>query len=441
MYRSRLLTTLFAALALALSTFGSAAAIEGIDTPASDLRITLSRLLSEHAFLTVQALEAGVTDNDQFAAAAEALEANTSELEDAIAGVYNEEAGQRFGDLWRAHIGYLVDYTRARQAADPVAEQRAIDGLEAYQNEFVSFLAGSNPHLSEEALHHLLEDHLAQLKQVANLQAGDYDQVYAVAREAYGHMFELGDGLSLAIAEQFPDTFSGRNVAFGPAIDMQVTLDRLLGEHAFFAVEVMRHADADPEHQRAASEALASNGDSLSAAITDIYGDEAGRGFAEIWEQHNGYYVDYVRARLAGEEAGADAAKTGLEEFSDQAADFFVSANDLLDAEAVRSGLATHTDHLLEQVDAHVAGDYDAAFAIGREAHQHMGAVSDLLATGIANQFPERFLPDTALRSAPGTSGIGWLALVAATAIVFFTVRHVLVREKPASVPEDPSSG
>jgi hypothetical protein len=407
-----------AAVALALSAFGSAAAIEGVDTPASDLRITLDRLLSEHAFLTVQALEAGVTDNEQFAAAAEALEANTSELEDAFAGIYDEEAGQRFGDLWRAHISHVVDYTRARQAGDEEAEQRAIDGLEAYQDEFVSFLASANPHLSEETLHHLLEDHVAQLQQVANLQAGDYDRVYAVAREAYGHMFELGDGLARAIAEQFPDTFPGSDVAFGPAIDMQVALDRLLGEHAFFAVELMRVADADPEHQRAASEALASNGESLSAVIADIYGDEAGRGFAAIWEQHNGYYVDYVRARLAGEEADAETARTGLEGFTDRATDFFLSANDLLDADGVRSGLATHTAHLLEQVDAHGAGDFVAAFAIGRDAHAHMGAVSDLLATGIVYQFPERFLPDTALRSASGTPALGWLALAAATVIV-----------------------
>jgi len=427
MHRPRLPTTLLAALTLTMSILGSATAIEGIDSPAGDLRIALDRLLAEHAFLTVQALEAGVTDDDQFAAAAEALEDNTAELEDAIAGIYDEEASQRFGDLWRAHIGYLVDYTRARQAADEVAEQRAIDGLEAYQNEFVTFIADSNPHLSEGTLHHLLEDHLGQLQQVANLKAGEFEEVYAAAREAYGHMFELGDGLSRAIAEQFPDTFSGGRIAFGPAFDMQIGLDRLLGEHAFFAVEVMRLADGDPEHQRAASEALASNGQLLSEAIADIYGDQAGRGFAAIWEQHNGHYVDYVRARLGGDETAADAARAGLEEFGDRLAEFFVSANDLLDPEAVRAGLAAHTDHLLEQVDAHGAGDYAAAFAIGREAHQHMGAVSDLLATGIANQFPGRFLPDTALRSAPGTSAIGWLALVVAIAFVFrtaWTRRH-----------------
>lgn len=417
MRRSHPLTTLFAGLAMALSTVGSVTGIEGLDTPASDLRISLDRLLSEHAFLTVQALEASVTDDEQFAAAADALEANTAELEDAFEGIYDREAGRRFGDLWRTHIGYVVDFTRARQAGDVAAERRATAGLDAYQNEFVSFLAGANPHLSEETLHHMLEDHIGQLQQVANIEAGDYDTVYAVAREAYAHMFELGDGLSRAIARQFPDRFSGSTIAFGPAFDMQVSLDRLLGEHAFFAVEVMRLADSTPDHQRAASDALASNGQSLSATISDIYGAEAGRGFAAIWEQHNGHYVDYVRARLAGDEPAADVARDGLEEFSGQVSDFFVAANDLLDAEAVRAGVAAHTDHLLEQVDAHGADDHVVSFAIGREAHRHMGAVSNLLATGIANQFPARFLPDTSLPSVGAISAVGWLALTAATVI------------------------
>lgn len=422
MDRSRPLVSLAGALVLSCVSIGPTAAIEGLDTPASDLRIGLDRLLAEHTFLTVQALQAGVTDDAQFAAAAEALEANTSELQSAVAGIYDEAAGRRFGDLWRAHIGYVVDYVRAHQDGDAAAEQEAVEGLEAYQADFASFLAGANPHLSEETLHHLLENHVAQLQQVASLQAGDYERVYALTREAYGHMFVLGDGLSRAIAQQFPDRFPGRAIAFGPAFDLQIALERLLGEHAFFAVEVIRLARADPEHQRAASEALASNGDALQAAITDIYGANAGHEFAAIWEDHNGYYVDYVRAALAGDETAAEDARTELERFGARAAAFFASANDALDADAVRSALAAHAQHLLEQVDAHVAGDYGRSFAIGRDAHHHMAAISNVLATGIAHQFPNRFLPDTALRPASQKvssifSSMGLLALSAAAAI------------------------
>ena len=414
MRRFQFPSILLGAAVLAQATLGPALAIESVSTPASDLRVTLDRLLSEHAFLTVQALHAAATDDDQFAAAAQALEANSAELEAAIADIYGDSGGQRFGDLWRAHIGYVVDYSRARRAGDMAGQQRAIDGLDTYQSEFVSFLARANPHLSEETLHHLLEDHLGQLLQIEKINAEDFDGVYAAVGVAHDHMFELGDGLSGAIAMQFPETFGGRDVAFGPAIDLQVALDRLLGEHAFLAVEVMRTADVGLAPQRAAVGALATNAESLQAAVVDIYGEGAGRVFATIWEEHNGRYVDYVRAVLADDDAGMETARAGLEEFSGLMADYFAGANNLLDARAVRAGLAGHTEHLLAQVDAHHAGDYAVAFDLGRQGYRHMGAVSDLLAAGIANQFAERFLPDTAGASVPGTVLLGWLALAGA---------------------------
>ncbi len=411
----RRLTTLVVATVIALLAGAPVAAIETLSSPASDLRITLDRLLSEHAYLTVQAMHAGVTDEAQFEAAADALESNSAELQGALAGLYGDAAGEQFGELWRAHVGHVVDYTLAHEAGDAAAQQAALDGLAAYQEEFAAFLAGANPSLSEEELGHLLENHLVQLEQVANLQSGDYNLVYAAAREAYGHMFDLGDGLAVAIVDQFPDRFPGRDLAFGPAVDLRIALDRLLGEHAFLAVEVMRLSASSEEATEAASAALASNGDALAEAIAGIYGEEAGRDFTALWAQHNGHYVDYVRALVDDDAPGEEAAREGLEEFGNLTADFFSGANEALDPETVRAGIAHHTDQLVAQVEAHQAGDYLEAFSTGREAYQHMGAVSDLLATGIANQFPERFLPNTATERSATPVGtaipVGWLVL------------------------------
>jgi hypothetical protein len=381
------------------------------ETAAGQLRVTLDRLLSEHAFLTVQAMHAGVTDDDLFAAAAGALEANTAELEEAVAGIYGEEAGRSFGDLWRAHIGYVVDYTRAHRADDEAAKERAQEGLESFQEDFTAFLSGANPELSEEGLRSLVEDHLGQLEQVAHLHGGDYAAAYESARHAHQHMFALGDGLSEAIATQFPETFTGRGFAFGPAMDLRLALDQLLGEHAFLAAEVMRMAVAGSDAETAAADALAANGASIGAAIADIYGAEAAAQFADVWEQHNGHYVDYVRATEGGDDAAIARARAGLEDFSDEVADFFVAATDLSDGDAVRAGLRTHTEHLVEQVDAYASGDYTSAFAVARDAYRHMGGISDVLATGIANQFPERFLPDTAVDPPVRDPGAGWLGL------------------------------
>jgi hypothetical protein len=370
------------------------------ETPAGELRITLDRLLSEHAFLTVQAMHAGVTDDDQFAAAATALEGNTSDLVAAITAVYGPEAGTAFGDLWRSHIGYVVDYTRGHADGDEDAANRAEEGMRAYQTEFAQFLAGANPNLSAQTLTELLEDHLGQLQEVAHLQTGDYEAVYEGARVAHQHMFGLGDGLAQAIAEQFPDRFTGRGFAFGPAMDLRIALDQLLGEHAFLATEVMRLADTGQDAESAAASALATNGEAIASALEDLYGTEAAAQFKSVWEQHNGHYVDYVRARLADDQDGARQAEAALGEFAGVASDFLASAAGLDDPGPVNSGLVLHTEHLVAQVDAYLSQDFDEAFAITREAYQHMGSLSDILATGIANQFPERFLPDTAL--APG---------------------------------------
>jgi hypothetical protein len=93
--------------------------------------------------------------------------------------------------------------------------------------------------------------------------------------------------------------------------------------------------------------------------------------------------------------------------------------------------LGAHTNHLLEQVDAHEAGDYVASFAIGRQAHEHMGAVSNLLATGIANQFPARFLPDTGVGNVIEISVLGWLAVGVAGAL---TVRAAWARRSRTAI-------
>jgi hypothetical protein len=55
-----------------------------------------------------------------------------------------------------------------------------------------------------------------------------------------------------------------------------------------------------------------------------------------------------------------------------------------------------------------------------------MGAVSDLLATGIANQFPERFLPDTALGAGYAHGLVG--LLVAAMVIGLLLAAREIAR-------------
>jgi hypothetical protein len=414
----RLALTSFVLALIVWATAVPPIAAQSLHTRAADLRVALDRLLGEHAFLTVEAMRTGVRGGADFAAAAEALEGNTTDLQAMISSVYGDAAGARFGELWRSHLGYIVDYTVAIDHRDAAAQQVALDGLDDYTHDFSAFLAGANPNLTEAAVQSLLGEHVTQLEQLASYANEDYEKSFMTARHVYAHMYTVGDALSGAIAKQFPEQLPGRDVMVSPALDLRVALDRLLGEHTFLAVELMRAGFAGGDEAAAARAAVDDNSADLTDAITSVYGDDAGKQFASLWDEHVDAYATYIKALADGDDAAADGARSTLEAYGAQFGAFLSAANPNLSADGVEKLLDGHTKHLLDQADAYAAGDYSEAYQIGREAHQHIQQVSDALAIAIAEQFPEIFpaLPATDL-DGPATEVVP-LALVILVSLV-----------------------
>ena len=366
-----------------------------LTSPAAELRATLGRLLAEHAFLTTEAMRTGVAGGDDFAAAAEAVEANTVALESAIGDIYGAEAGAQFGEIWRTHVAYIVDYTRALSENDTAGQQRAVDQLEEYQTEISRFLAGAT-RLTEQAVSGLIEDHLAQLEQVAAFGEEDYAEAYPALREVYAHMFTIGDGLASAIAGQFPDRFTGTSLAASPALDLRLTLERLMGEHWYLAGLSTRAGLQSAQDADEAMNALSANSAELTAAIGSIYGADAGEAFDTLWRTHIDFYLAYVEATRDGDDERKQEALDGLGEYRSEFSAFLSGANPHLSAQQLQRLLGEHTGHLVSHVDAYDAGEFDRAYRISREAFAHMGTIGEGLAAAIATQFPERF-PNAAI--------------------------------------------
>ena len=172
---------------------------------AADLRVTLDRLLGEHAVLAMNATNLGVTGSKAFPAAAQALDRNSVALSQAIGSIYGARAGKTFLDgpfMWRAHVKFFVDYTVATAKKDEAAKQKAVANLQTYTVRFGDFLAGATglPKLAvrNDLLGHVLELK-GQLDAYANHQYGKAATMY---RHAYDHMFMTGDLLAGAIAKQ-----------------------------------------------------------------------------------------------------------------------------------------------------------------------------------------------------------------------------------------------
>jgi hypothetical protein len=425
-----LLALLVAPLSALASSRPVATGLDGVQVPnfnppAAQLRVALDTTLAEHAFLLSQAMRTGLSGGADFEAAGATLEENTVDLVNMIASVYGSAAGEAFGQQWRSHIAYLIDYTRALADNDDAARNLADQQLQQYVADFSKLLASANPNLPEDAVAGLISEHVEQLKQVATFDAGDYSKAYPALHETFEHMFEIGDALSGGIALQFPGKFTGKSLAFSPAGNLRLALDRLLGEHTTLAITAMQAGVTNAEDEGAARTALDANTDALAAAIGDIYGADAGDAFLDLWTTHTDAYLDYVAATTAGNTAGQQDALARLATYRNNFSEFLADANPNLSASALREMLRHHTSQLVQEVDAFAAGDFAQAYALSREAFSHAVDVGDALAEAIAAQFPDKF-PDARMayrRSEP----IVWMGILLLMVALVAAQRHLVV--------------
>jgi hypothetical protein len=405
----------------AINPDASSVAVD-LSSPAAELRIDLDRLLAEHAFLTIEQMRSGLLGAPDFAAAATAVEANSTELAAAIGSIYGDAAVEPFGDIWRSHIGYLVDYAISHRTGDAAGRDAALDGLAVYRAELKAFLGDANRGIDLAEIAEALDMHTAQLIEfIDRVHEGDHAGAYELEREAYPHMFEIGDALTRVIANQFPDRFPGVRVAYSAAGTLRVTLDRLLGEHAFLAAEAMRSGLTDAPDFAAAAGAIEGNSAELESVVQAAYGNAAASEFRDLWDAHINAYVAYIDATQANDDAASTRATSQVNLYASQLADFLAGANPHLDAGVLTAMFQQHAGHLTSQVEAYGASDYERTYEEVRAGYSHMFMTGEALAVAIATQFPDLFpadaaAPDTATlphrHARPIDNGVVVLALV-----------------------------
>ncbi len=188
------------------------AAVDEADpaTASGDLQVTLFRLLGEHVNLASLATGQALAGNTPgFEAAAAALEGNSNDIAGAIGSVYGDDTQQAFDPLWKKHIGFFVDYTQGKGANDQAKQDKAVADLTAYADEFGAVLESvTEERLTKDAVKDLVTSHILGLKEVVDgFAANDFAKAYTALRPAYAHMQMIGDALTTAIADQFPDKY------------------------------------------------------------------------------------------------------------------------------------------------------------------------------------------------------------------------------------------
>ena len=187
----------------------AAAPMAMMDDGATALRVALNGLLQEHAYLATLATGAALQGRTaDFQAAGAALDGNSVDLSKAIGSIYGSGAEQAFLPLWRKHIGFFVDYTTGLATKDKAKQDKAVNDLIGYTQDFGAFLNSANPNLPKDAVAGLVKEHVLTLKAVVDAQAaGTPDKADQALRMAAAHMQHIADPLAAAIVKQFPDKF------------------------------------------------------------------------------------------------------------------------------------------------------------------------------------------------------------------------------------------
>jgi hypothetical protein len=274
---------------------------------------------------------------------------------------------------------------------DQAKQQKAVNDLIAYTQDFGAFLASANPNLPKSVVADLVKHHVVTLKEVIDAQAAkDYTRAYAAERAAVAHMQMIADPLASAIVKQYPDKFTGK--ADAAAAGLRTTLNLGLREHAYLAGAATNAALGGRDGEfKAAAGALDANSVDIAKAIGSVYGKDAEQAFLPLWRRHIGFFVDYTVGVATKDKAKQDKAVSDLIGYTQDLGAFLQAANPNLPKQVVADLVKHHVITLKSVVDAQAAKDQAGAYTAMRAAAGHMQMIADPLAVAIVTQFPDRY--------------------------------------------------
>lgn len=172
-------------------------------------RTDMRKLWEDHVQWTrlyIVSAVAGLPDAD---ATLTRLLQNQTDIGNAVAGFYGNDAGAKLTTLLKGHIATAGEIIAAAKAGDNAAVTKASTAWYANADEIATFLADANPAWPEATLKDMMKTHLDQTLAEATAQlTGDYAKSVSEYDHIVTHIVDMADALSSGIVTQFPDRFT-----------------------------------------------------------------------------------------------------------------------------------------------------------------------------------------------------------------------------------------
>jgi hypothetical protein len=373
----------------------SPSASQSTNTAAAQLYAGLDQLLVEHVDLTANVVQDAVAAKGNLKTpevknAVAALGQNTDSLGAAIGSVYGSAAQQQFLKLWRAHIGFFVNYTLGVATKNTAMVNTAKKDLAGYISQFSTFVAGATK-LPKSAVAADLQGHVSTLETAINAIVAGSPAAGKDLEMAAMHMNGTAQVLATGIVKS--KGIVG-DVTSAPS-SLRAALTGLLIQHVAATGFVVQTAVAAKGNLKApevkgAVGALTDNTNQLGAAIGSVYGSAAKAQFLKLWNAHIGFFVNYTLGVATKNTAMVNTAKKDLAGYISQFSTFVAGATKLPKS-AVAADLQGHVSTLETAINAMVAGSSSEGSAL-LMAENHMAGTGAVLAQGIVASMPSKFM-------------------------------------------------
>jgi hypothetical protein len=181
------------------------------------------------------------------------------------------------------------------------------------------------------------------------------------------------------------------------AADLRTQLDLLLGEQVMVVAKQSVAASNHTDEYSGYLTLLASNANSLTSLIRSAFGNNAANQFAQAWGIQNGYLVDYTIGVVTHNAAKSNGAMSGLVNgFTPQFAQLMAS----LTQQSADSMTQIENEQLTDikaVIDDEGSQSYARLYVDLRTAYAHSSHIGDMVAAGVARQFPDKFPGDPSI--------------------------------------------
>jgi hypothetical protein len=357
------------------------------DSKAADLRTRLNLLLAEHALLVIKQSSAAAAHSDEYPGYASLLITNGNDLTELTRSAFGDSGAAQFDQIWKAQNGYWIDYSSGLVTHNQNKSSGAGSGL---VNGFVPQLAQYLTAMTQIPLDpttQLLTEHVLELRIVIDDQVSQsYVKMYADLLTVFAQSARIADPLATKIVQKFPDKFPGD--PSNRAVDLRVSLNLLLLEHAYLATMITDAALAGrPTEPAAGLTALASNADALGTLVSKIFGTVLATQFDQVWVARDTALVAYGGSDTAARPAAQIAlSQTLVTQFAS-----FVETSTGVHAAGVSALATMQVKAAMQVIDDQRTKAYAQVASDDRTAASSMLAIGDQITGGAASKLPGKF--------------------------------------------------